>query len=54
MHSESYLLAEIMAQILEHGGYDVERKFGFGGTLICYNALLADEIDLYPEYTGTI
>lgn len=54
MHAESYLLAEIMAQLLESGGYDVERKFGFGGTLICYNALVAGEIDLYPEYTGTI
>lgn len=54
MHGESYLLAEIMAQILENGGYEVDRKFGFGGTLICYNALAEGEIDLYPEYTGTI
>ena len=54
MHGESYLLAEIMAQFLESGGYDVERKFGFGGTLICYNALTEGDIDLYPEYTGTI
>ena len=54
MHAESYLLAEIMAQLLESDGFEVERKFGFGGTLICYNALLAGEIDLYPEYTGTI
>lgn len=54
MHGESYLLAEIMAQVLENGGYQVERNFGFGGTLICYNALAEGEIDLYPEYTGTI
>jgi len=54
MHGESYLLAEIMAQVIENGGYQVERKFGFGGTLICYNALAEGEIDLYPEYTGTI
>lgn len=38
MHGESYL-SEIMAQVIENGGYQVERKFGFGGTLICYNAL---------------
>ena len=31
--SESYLLAEIMAQTLESGGYRVVRKFGLGGTL---------------------
>ena len=54
MHGESYLLAEIMAQVIENGGYQVERKFGFGGTLICYNALAEGKIDLYPEYTGTI
>lgn len=54
MHGESYLLAEIMAQLLENNDYQVERKFGFGGTLICYNALRSGEIDLYPEYTGTI
>jgi len=52
--NESYILAEIMAQTLEGAGYDVERKFGLGGTLICYNALLNGEIDIYPEYTGTL
>ena len=54
MHGESYLLAEIMAQVLENSGYEIDRKFGFGVTLICYNALAEGEIDLYPEYTGTI
>ena len=54
MHGESYLLAEMMAQLLEDGGYQIDRKFGFGGTLICYNALTEGEIDIYPEYTGTI
>ncbi|HPF45952.1 MAG TPA: glycine betaine ABC transporter substrate-binding protein [Emcibacteraceae bacterium] len=54
MDSESYLLAEMMAQLLENNGFEIERKFGLGGTLICYNALVAGEIDLYPEYTGTI
>lgn len=54
MDSESYLLGEIMAQLLENNGYMVERNFGLGGTLIAYNALTSSEIDLYPEYTGTI
>lgn len=54
MDGESYLLAEIVSQLLEDNGFDVERKFGFGGTLICYNALQEGEIDIYPEYTGTI
>lgn len=52
--SESYLLGEIMAQRLERAGYDVKRKFGLGGTLICYEALVKGEIDIYAEYTGTL
>ena len=52
--SESYLLAEIVAQLLESRGYEVDRKFGLGGTLVCYEALINGEIDLYIEYTGTI
>ncbi|MCC3861270.1 glycine betaine ABC transporter substrate-binding protein [Pseudemcibacter aquimaris] len=54
MDGESYLLAEIMSQLLESDGYIVDRRFGMGGTLITYNALTSGEIDLYPEYTGTI
>ena len=52
--TESYLLAEIMSQALESGGFTVERRFGFGGTKICYEALRNGDIDVYPEYTGTI
>ncbi len=52
--NESYILAEIMSQLLEDRGFDVERHFGLGGTLICYQALLNGEIDVYPEYSGTI
>lgn len=52
--TESYLLAEIMSQLLESEGFVVQRRFGFGGTLVCYQALLNGEIDVYPEYTGTI
>ncbi|MDA1075743.1 MAG: ABC transporter permease subunit, partial [Proteobacteria bacterium] len=48
------LLAEIAAQLLESQGHQVERRFGMGGTLICYQALVNDEIDLYMEYTGTL
>lgn len=52
--TENYLLAEIAAQHLEARGFDVERQFGLGGTKICYDALRAGEIALYPEYSGTI
>jgi osmoprotectant transport system permease protein len=52
--TESYVLAEIASQVLEARGFAVERRFGLGGTLICFEALANDEIDLYVEYTGTL
>lgn len=52
--NESYILGEMVAQTLESEGFLVERKFGLGGTLICFEALVSGEIDVYVEYTGTI
>lgn len=52
--TENYILAEIAAQYLEGSGYTVVRRFGLGGTKVCYEALINDEIDVYPEYSGTI
>lgn len=50
---ESYLLAEIFAQVLEARGVPVSRRFGLGGTEIVFPALLQGAIDVFPEYTGT-
>ncbi|HEY6560221.1 MAG TPA: glycine betaine ABC transporter substrate-binding protein [Polyangiaceae bacterium] len=52
--TEGLLLAEIMAQLIEHDtDLRVVRRTQLGGTHICFHALLAGEIDVYPEYTGT-
>jgi len=52
--TEQFILAEIMAQLIENQTtLNVERIFNLGGTMICHNALISGEIDLYPEYTGT-
>ncbi len=51
--TEQYVLAEIYAAALENAGIKVERRINLGGTLIAQAALVAGEIDLYPEYTGT-
>lgn len=51
--TEQYLLGEIYAAALEHAGIKVERRINLGGTLIAHKALTSDEIDMYPEYTGT-
>lgn len=50
--TESVILAEILAQILEKKGLTVERQFELGGNL-AHDALLSNQIDVYPEYTGT-
>ncbi len=53
--TESYILAEIIAQVIESvGEATVNRKYGLGGTGIVFSALAHGEIDIYPEYTGTI
>ncbi|MCY4142066.1 MAG: ABC transporter permease subunit [Gammaproteobacteria bacterium] len=51
---ESYVLAELLSQLLEADGFVVDRKFGLSGTNVCYEGLINDEIDVYPEYTGTL
>jgi osmoprotectant transport system permease protein len=50
---ESYILAEMFAQLLEARGVRVERRIGLGATAIAYEALRTGAIDVYPEYTGT-
>ncbi|HEY0972591.1 MAG TPA: glycine betaine ABC transporter substrate-binding protein, partial [Gemmatimonadales bacterium] len=50
---ESYLLAEMFAQLLESRGIPVARRPGLGSTEIVFGALRAGGVDVYPEYTGT-
>ncbi|MGH7443577.1 MAG: glycine betaine ABC transporter substrate-binding protein, partial [Longimicrobiales bacterium] len=50
---ESYLLAEMFAQLLEARGFTVDRRPGLGATEIAFQALRTGAIDVYPEYTGT-
>jgi len=51
--AESYMLGEIFAQLLEARGHAVDRRPGLGATEITFAALRRDDIDIYPEYTGT-
>lgn len=51
--TEQVILGEIAAQALERAGVPVERRLDLGGTFVCHQALVAGELDLYPEYTGT-
>lgn len=52
--TESDLLAEIVAQQIERRtSLAVERQLHLGGTFVCHRAIMAGDIDLYVEYTGT-
>jgi len=52
--TEQVILAELLAQHIEaRTGAHVDRKSNLGGTLLCQKALLAGDLDLYVEYTGT-
>ena len=50
--TEGKLLGTIMVLALEANGIKTENKVSLGNTKIVRTALLAGEIDLYPEYTG--
>jgi len=51
--TEQVILGEIAAQALERAGLKVDRKLDLGGSFVCHRALVAGELDLYPEYSGT-
>ena len=52
--AEQLVLGEILSQHVERRlGISVDRRLNLGGTLLAHEALVAGEIDLYPEYSGT-
>jgi osmoprotectant transport system substrate-binding protein len=51
--TEGSLLAQMIKLVLNTNGIEVIDRSGFGTTTVVRQALLAGEIDMYPEYTGT-
>jgi osmoprotectant transport system permease protein len=52
--TEQEILGQIIAILIEcRSNIKVVRKLNLGGTMICFNALKAGDLDLYCEYTGT-
>ena len=51
--TENILLGEMYSQALENAGAQVDNQVNLGGTSVAREALLAGEIDVYPEYNGT-
>jgi osmoprotectant transport system permease protein len=52
--TESYVLGELARLALQQGGVAAVHRQGLGNTAILEQALRSGQIDLYPEYTGTI
>jgi osmoprotectant transport system substrate-binding protein len=50
--TEGKLLGNMVVLALEANGIKTENKVSLGNTKVVRTALLAGEIDLYPEYTG--
>lgn len=51
--TENFILAQMVKQLVQEEGDEVIHR-ELGGTQIVWSALLAGEIDVYPEYTGTL
>lgn len=52
--TESVIVGEIVTQVVKHAGGRVEHRQELGGTRVLWDALVKGEIDIYPEYTGTL
>lgn len=50
--TENLIVGELYSLALEDAGFEVERVPNIAGSVI-HSSLINDEIDLYPEYTGT-
>ncbi|MGE0075032.1 MAG: ABC transporter substrate-binding protein [Sphaerochaetaceae bacterium] len=50
--TEGALLGTMIVLVLEDGGFSVIDKTQTGSTPIVRSAIIAGEIDIYPEYTG--
>ncbi len=52
--TESVILGEIATQLLQRAGLKAEHRKQLGGTQIVWQALMKGDIDVYPDYTGTL
>lgn len=51
--TEQYILANLLRRTLEAQGADVRIREGLG-TTVAFDALAADSVDIYVDYTGTV
>ena len=51
--TESVILGELLAQVVERAGCEVDRKLNMGGTFVADRAMRTGSLDAYVEYSGT-
>ena len=52
--TESVILGELVSHLVRSAGATADHQGELGGTRILWSALLNGDLDVYPEYTGTI
>lgn len=52
--NESVILGEVARRLILSAGVASVHRHGLGGTQVLFHALEADNLDVYPEYTGAI
>jgi osmoprotectant transport system permease protein len=52
--TESVILAEMAAQLVQNAGARALLRQELGGTRVLWDSLVQGAIDIYPEYTGTL
>jgi len=52
--TENVILGEILTQLARSAGVPARHRRELGGTRVLWSALLGGDIDIYPDYTGTI
>ena len=52
--TEQIILGEMLAQQIERKtNLPVDRRLNLGGTLVCHEAMMSGQLDVYVEYSGT-
>ncbi len=52
--TESVIVGELATGVLQRRGLRAEHVRGLGGTRVVWDALVRGDVDVYPEYTGTL
>jgi len=52
--TESVIVGELVTDVLQRRGLSAEHLRGLGGTRVVWDALVRGDVDVYPEYTGTL